>query len=86
MNPKELHQKSELAKATFNAMAWPTCENVSKFTTELVKTDIECSQLSDRDKEILKLWKDIGHELFFSHNYDKARLLYSQMDNLLMHR
>ncbi len=86
MNPKEFQQKSELAKATFNAMALPTYENVSKFTTELVKTDIEYSQLSDRDKEILKLWKDIGHELFSSHNYDKVRLLYTQLDNLLMHR
>ena len=80
MKPKEFQQKSELAKATINAMAWPTPENFSKFLTELDKTDIECSQLSDREKEILKLWQDLRHELFTTLNYDKARLIYTQID------
>lgn len=86
MDPKEFQQRSELAKATLNAMVRPTYENVSKFSTELVKTDIECSKLSDREKESLKLWEDLRHELFITLNYDKARLVYLQLDNLLIRR
>ena len=86
MNPKEFQQRSELTKAALNAMFRPTYENVSKFSTELVKTDIECSKLSDREKEILKLWQDLRHELFTTLNYDNARFLYTQIDTLLMQR
>ena len=86
MKPNEIHQKSELAKATFNALSWPTPENLSKFSTELAKTDIECSQLSDREKEVLKLWQDLRHELFTTFNYDKARILYTQIDTLIIRR
>ena len=75
--------KAKLAKATLNAMICPTSENVYKFATELNKTDIELSNLSDIEKEILQAWQDLGHELFTTHNYNKARLLYTHINNLL---
>lgn len=86
MDSKEFQQRSELAKAALNAMVRPTHENISKFSSELVKTDIECSKLSDREKEILKLWQDLRHELFTTLNYDKARSLYLYLDTLLMRK
>lgn len=83
MNNNAFVQKAELANATFNAMFNPNPENFSKFSTELQKNNIECSQLPDKTKKILKIWKDLGHELFGTKDHDKARLLYSQMDRLL---
>lgn len=83
MNNKEWEQKAKLANATLNAICSPTFENVSKFATELNKTDIEHSNLSDKEKEILKAWQDLGHELFTTRNYDKARSLYGYINGLL---
>ena len=83
MNSNEYTQKVKLAYAFHNAMFNPTSDNVSKLSTEWTKTDIECSQLPDRVKEILKIWIDLGHELFVTHNYDQARVLYSKVDFLL---
>ena len=51
MNNKEWEQKAKLANATLNAICSPTSENVSKFATELNKTDIEHSNLSDKEKD-----------------------------------
>ena len=84
MNNNKVVKKAELANATFNAMFNPNPENFSKFSTELQKNNIECSKLPDKTKQILKIWKDLGHELLGTNNYDRAKLLYSQMDRLLM--
>ena len=83
MNNKEWEQKAKLANATLNAICSPTSENVSKFATELNKTDIELSNLPYKEKEILKAWQDLGHELFTTRNYDKARSLYEYINGLL---
>lgn len=86
MDLKEFKQKTELANATFNAMFSPNPETLSKFATECVKTDIERSPLSDNQKEFLKLWKDLGHELFATQNIKNAKAIYCKLDSLLMGR
>lgn len=83
MTNKEFEQRVKLANAAANTYFWPSAENLSKFSAEIEKTKIECSNLPEREKEILKAWQDLGHELFVTHNYDMARAIYTQISRLL---
>lgn len=83
MTNKEFEQRVKLANAGANTFCFPSPENLSKFSAEIEKTKIECSNLPDREKELLKAWQDLGHELFITHNYDMARAIYTQISGLL---
>ncbi|WP_300915822.1 hypothetical protein [Bacteroides acidifaciens] len=85
MTNKEFEQRARLANAATNAFFVPSQENISKLSVEAAKTNIEHSNLPDREKEILKAWQDLGHELFTTRNYDMARAIYAQISGLLQH-
>lgn len=83
MTNKEFEQRARLVSAATNAFFIPSPENISKLSVEATKTNIEHSKLLDREKEILKAWLDLGHELFTTQNYDMARAIYAQISGLL---
>ncbi len=80
---EEFEQRARLANALLDTMHFPSPENISKLSVETAKTNIEQSNLTEREKEILKAWQDLGHELFITHNYDMARALYTKISGLL---
>lgn len=83
MTNKEFEQRLKLTDAATNAFFFPSPENISKLSVEATKTNIEHTNLPERDKEILKAWQDLGHELFITHNYDMARAIYTKISGLL---
>lgn len=85
MTNKEFEQRTRLANALLNTIHFPSPDNISKLSTEAAKTNIGHSNLPDREKEMLKAWLDLGHELFTTHNYDMARAIYTQITGLLQH-
>ena len=85
MTNKEFEQRVKLANAALNTLYFPSPNNISKLSVETAKTNIEHSNLPDREKEILKAWQDLGHELFVTHNYDMARAIYGRISQLLPH-
>lgn len=85
MTNKEFEQRVNLANAALNTIYFPSQETISKLSVEAAKTNIEHSNLPEREKEILKSWQDMGYELFITHNYDKARTIYGRISQLLPH-
>ena len=85
MTNKEFEQRARLANALLNTMYFPSPDNISKLSVEAAKTDIQHSNLPEREKEILNAWQDLGYELFITHNYDMARTIYGRISQLLQH-
>lgn len=83
MTNKEFEQRVKLTNAATNAFFFPSPENISKLSVEAAKTNIEHSNLPDREKEILKSWQDLGYELFITRDYDMARAIYTKISGLL---